>query len=151
MIACIGIVMMHIATNNSYSISRFIYNTMVPSFTNFVFLFMIVVVFGVCCGFYEQIMNNTISFCNFYEKRFKKVLLFLGLFVLLDFAILPPIDALYEVFVDLTLLFGFLPNARNISVIGIGWFLELIFVFYILFLFFAYYCKISIGREEFLL
>lgn len=39
-IACIGIVLMHVAANNAYSISGFIYESMIPSFTNFVFLFM---------------------------------------------------------------------------------------------------------------
>ena len=47
------------------------------------------------------------------------------------------IDVLYEAFADLTLLFGFLPGAGNITVIGVGWFLGLIFVFYIGFPFFC--------------
>lgn len=49
----------------------------------------------------------------------------------------PSIDAFYEAFADLTLLFGFLPGAGNITVIGVGWFLGLIFVFYICFPFFC--------------
>lgn len=135
--ACIGIVLMHMAANNSYSLSGFIYDTMVPSFTNFVFLFMTVSAFGMCCGYYERVINNKISFNDFYGKRFKKILPFLGLLVLLDIAMSPSIDALYEAFADLTLLFGFLPGAGNITVIGVGWFLGLIFVFYICFPFFC--------------
>ena len=76
-IACIGIVLMHMAANNSYSISGFIYDSMIPSFTNFVFLFMTVSAFGMCCGYYERIINNKISFNDFYGKRFKKILPFL--------------------------------------------------------------------------
>lgn len=136
-IACIGIVLMHISANNSYSIPGFIYNSMIPSFTNFVFLFMTVSAFGMCCGYYERILNNKISFSDFYGKRFKKILPFFGLLVLLDGAMSLSIDSLYEAFADLTLLFGFLPNARNISVIGVGWFLGLVFVFYICFPFFC--------------
>ena len=49
----------------------------------------------------------------------------------------PSAGALYEAFADLSLLFGFLPNAGNISVIGVGWFIGLIFVFYIIFPFFC--------------
>lgn len=49
----------------------------------------------------------------------------------------PSINSLYECFADLTLLFGFLPDAGNISVIGFGWFLGLIFVFYLIFPFFC--------------
>lgn len=134
-IGCIGIVLMHIATNNSYSISGFIYDTMIPSFTNFVFLFMTVSAFGMCCGYYVRIINNKISFNDFYGKRFKKILPFFGLLVLLDIVITPSIDALYEAFADITLLFGFL--GKSISVIGVGWFLGLIFVFYICFPFFC--------------
>lgn len=136
-IACIGIVLMHMASNNSYSISGFIYDSMIPSFTNFVFLFMTVSAFGMCCGYYERIINNKISFSDFYGKRFKKIFPFFGLLVLLDIAMSPSIDALYEAFADLTLLFGFLPGAGNITVIGVGWFLGLIFVFYICFPFFC--------------
>lgn len=134
-IGCIGIVLMHIAANNSYSISGFIYDTMIPSFTNFVFLFMTVSAFGMCCGYYVRIINNKISFNDFYGKRFKKILPFFGLLVLLDIVITPSIDALYEAFADITLLFGFL--GKSISVIGVGWFLGLIFVFYICFPFFC--------------
>lgn len=136
-IACVGIVLMHIAANTSYSISGFIYRSVIPSFTNFVFLFMTVSAFGMCCGYYERIMCNKVSLSDFYGKRFKKTLPFFGLLVLLDIVISPSIDALYESFADLTLLFGFLPNAGNISVIGVGWFLGLIFVFYICFPFFC--------------
>ena len=54
-----------------------------------------------------------------------------------DRVISPSRDALYEAFADLTLLFGFLPNAGDISVIGVGWFLGLVFVFYLCFPFFC--------------
>lgn len=136
-IACVGIVMMHIATNKSYAIQGLIYNSVIPSFTNFVFLFMTVSAYGMCCGYYEKIVNGEISFNDFYGKRFKKILPFFGLLVLLDIVISPSIDVIYEAFANLTLLFGFLPNAGNISVIGVGWFLGLIFVFYICFPFFC--------------
>ena len=53
----------------------------------------------------------------------------------MDIVITPSIDALYEAFADITLLFGFL--GKSISVIGVGWFLGLIFVFYICFPFFC--------------
>ena len=136
-IACIGIVLMHIAANNSYKINGSLYDSVIPSFTNFVFLFMTVSAFGMCCGYYERTINNKISFSDFYEKRFRKILPFFGLLVLLDIVMSPSIDALYEAFADLTLLFGFLPGAGNITVIGVGWFIGLIFVFYICFPFFC--------------
>ncbi len=129
--------MMHVAANTDYAIHGFVYETVIPSFTNFVFLFMTISAFEMCCGYYDKVMNNTISFSDFYAKRFKKILPFFALLVILDLVMSPSINSLYEGFADLTLLFGFLPNAGNISVIGVGWFLGLIFVFYLIFPFFC--------------
>lgn len=144
-IACIGIVMMHVAANTDYSITGFFYNSMIPSFTNFVFLFMTVSAFGMCCGYHQKILNNQINLSDFYAKRFKKILPFFALLVLIDVFLSPSLDAIYEAFADLTLLFGLLPNAGNISVIGVGWFLGLIFVFYI---FFPFYCVLIKNKKR---
>lgn len=135
MIAAFCIVMMHIRANNNYEISGFVYNNIIPSFTNFVFLFMCISAFGMCCGYYDKILNNKLSLSEFYSKRFKKILPFFAVLVIIDIVISPSIESVYEGFADLTLLFGFLPN--NISVIGVGWFLGLIFVFYLIFPFFC--------------
>ncbi len=48
-IAAIGIVMMHVASNCNYEISGYVYNEIIPSITNFVFLFMVISAFGLCC------------------------------------------------------------------------------------------------------
>lgn len=144
-IACIGIVMMHVAANTDYSITGFFYNSMIPSFTNFVFLFMTVSAFGMCCGYYHKMLNNQINLSDFYTKRFKKILSFFALLVLIDVLLSPSLNAIYEAFADLTLLFGFLPNAGNISVIGVGWFLGLIFVFYICF---PFYCVLIKNKKR---
>lgn len=137
MVAAFGIVMMHVKANAGYEIAGFFYNTVIPSFTDFVFLFMTVSAFGMCCGYHEKIMGNKLSLSDFYGKRFKKILPFFSVLVLLDLAISPSVASMYEGFADLTLLFGFLPDAGNISVIGVGWFLGLVFVFYIMFPFFC--------------
>ena len=135
MIAAFGIVMMHMRSNNNYEISGFLYNKVIPSFTNFVFLFMTVSAFGMCCGYSERVLKNQLSWSDFYGKRSKKILPFFGLLVLIDMVMSHSISSLYEGFADLTLLFGFLP--KDISVIGVGWFLGLIFVFYLIFPFFC--------------
>lgn len=137
MIAAFGILMMHIKENTYYQISGFMYDTIIPSFTDFVFLFMVISAFGMCCGYYEKVIHNKINWPEFYEKRFMKVLPFFGLLVLLDVVMSPSRSSIYEAFADLTLLFGFLPEAGNISVIGVGWFQGLIFVFYLIFPFFC--------------
>lgn len=135
MIAAFGIVMMHIRANNNYEINGCVYNAIIPSFTNFVFLFMTVSAFGMCCGYYEKMLNNRMNLSDFYGKRFKKTLPFFGILVLIDIIMSPSVSSLYEGFADLTLLYGFIQ--KPLFVIGVGWFLGLVFVFYLIFPFFC--------------
>ncbi len=137
-VAALGIVMMHMASNNDYAITGYVYETIIPSFTNFVFLFMAVSAFGMCCGYYERILNRGISVSDFYGKRFKKIFPFFAVLVLVDILTSPSVNSLYEGFADLTLLFGLLPGCGGIDVIGVGWFLGLVFVFYLCFPFFCF-------------
>ena len=142
-IACIGIVMMHIRANNTYEISGYIYDKIFPSFTNFVFLFMVISAFGMCCGYLDRVLNNEISLENFYIKRYSKILPFFSCLVLLDVVISFSKAALIEGFANVTLLFGLFPN--HISVIGVGWFLGLIFVFYLIF---PFYCVLIKNKKR---
>lgn len=144
-IAAIGILAMHVAANNSYAISGFLYDSVIGSFGNFVFLFMVISAFGMCAGYYDRIINNQISIIDFYKKRFVKILPFFSVLVLVDLLVSPSLNSLYEGFADITLLFGLLPNAGNISVIGVGWFIGLVFVFYLCFPFFC--CLISTKKR----
>lgn len=135
-IAAFGIVIMHIRANTNYIISGYLYNKVIPSFTNFVFLFIVISAFGMYSGYYEKFLNNKIVLSDFYKKRFKKVLPFFSILVILDVLLFPSVESFYEGFCDLTLMFGFLP--KFLSVIGVGWFLGLIFIFYISFPFFVF-------------
>lgn len=135
--SAIGILMMHVQSNANYQISGFVYDELIPSFTNLVFLFMIISSFGMCCGYYEKIINQKISFEEFYRKRYAKIWPFFALLCIIDLIISPSLNSLYEVFANLTLCFGLLPNV-NMSVIGVGWFLGTVFVFYLVFPFFCY-------------
>lgn len=51
----------------------------------------------------------------------------------------PSADSVYEIFANLTMLQGLLPNPQ-ISVVGVSWTLAVIFVFYLLFPFFCFCC-----------
>lgn len=133
--ACIGIVMMHMRANNQYALSGFIYDKVIASFTNFVFLFMVISAFGMCCGYYDRMLNSQISLEKFYAKRYSRILPFFTVLVLIDVVMSPSKGTLIEGLADITLLFGLFPN--NISVIGVGWFLGLIFAFYLIF---PFYC-----------
>ena len=135
--SAIGIVIMHVLANGKYHLQGFLFERLIPSFANLVYLFMIISAFGMCCGYHDKILQNKVALEDFYKKRFLKILPFFGLLSLLEVVISPSWEALMEMFANLTLCFGFLPNAGNISVIGVGWFLGVIFVFYMIF---PFYC-----------
>ena len=135
--AIIGIALMHILTNGEYRMGGFVFERMIPSFTNLVFLFMMVSGFGMCCGYYQKFKDQKIGVVDFYKKRYRKIWPYFALLCVLDFVMSPSKSALYEVFANLTLCQGLLPN-MNISVIGVSWTLAVIFVFYLLFPFFCF-------------
>lgn len=135
--AIIGIVLMHVLVNGEYGIGGFVFERLIPSFTNLVFLFMMVSGFGMCCGYYQRIIDQQISVEDFYKKRYIKIWPYFALLCTLDFVILPSKESLFEVFANLTLCQGLLPNVK-IEVIGVSWTLAVIFVFYMLFPFFCF-------------
>lgn len=135
--SAIGIVLMHVLGNGKYAVPGFVFGKLIPSFTNLVFLFMIISGFSLCCGYYEKAINGTICWGDFYKKRFAKVWPFFAFWSVADLLLSPSVNSLYEVFANLTLCFGLLPNPQ-ISVIGVGWFLGLVFAFYMLFPFFCW-------------
>ena len=130
--AIIGIALMHVLANGNYNMGGFVFERLIPSFTNLVFLFMMISGFGMCCGYYQKFKDKQISVGDFYAKRYNKIWPYFALLCLLDFIMSPDKSALYEVFANLTLCQGLLPN-MNISVIGVSWTLAVIFVFYLLF------------------
>lgn len=135
--SAIGVAMMHILSNGQYRIKGFVFNSFIASLGNLVFLFMMISAFSMCCGYYKRITSQQISIEKFYSRRYQKMWPFFAILCLIDIIISPSKSAIYELFANLTLCFGLLPNA-NISVIGIGWFLGLIFVFYMIFPFFCF-------------
>ena len=141
--AIIGIALMHVLANGEYGIGGFVFERLIPSFTNLVFLFMMVSGFSMCCGYYQKIVDQKISVDDFYKKRYIKIWPYFALLCALDFVISPSKESLFEVFANLTLCQGLLPNA-NITVIGVSWTLAVIFVFYMLFPFFCF----LIGNKE---
>lgn len=136
-IMCIGILVMHVFANTQSGLTGYFFENIIPSFNSFVFLFMIISGFGMCCGYYEKIKNNKITPNEFYLKRYKKILPFFALLILFDVLIERSSSSIIEGFADLTLVYGFLPNPK-IQVIGVGWTIGVIFAFYILFPFFVF-------------
>lgn len=142
-IASIGIVLMHIKANTDYGLTGFVAERFIMSSTNFVFLFMTISAFGMCCGYYEKVRSGQVDWNKFYGKRFGKVLPFFAALVLLDIVMNPSINSLIEGFADVTLVFGLLN--KSIGVIGVGWFLGLVFIFYLIFPFYTTFLS-SKGR-----
>ena len=135
--AILGIALMHVLANGEYELGGFVFEQLIPAFTNLVFLFMMVSGFGMCCGYYQKIIDQKISMEKFYSKRYITIWPYFAMLCVLDFVISPSKNSLIEVFANLTLCQGLLPNA-NISVIGVSWTLAVIFVFYMLFPFFCF-------------
>lgn len=135
-IACIGIILMHVMTNINYELNDKVFCNVINEFTNFVFLFMVISSFCLCCGYYEKIKNNIFDYKDFYKKRIIKILPFFTFLVLLDILIDFNMNNLIEGFADITLMFGFLQ--KDMQVIGVAWFIGLIFIFYFIFPFFVY-------------
>lgn len=147
-IACIGIVLMHVLYNITITpTENWLTNNVIGYMADFVFLFMMISAFSMSCGYYDRFKSGRISLNSFYKKRYRRVLPFFALlvgidilqtFVLQGFKEMSVIYAeLCESFADLTLVFGLLPDA-DITVIGVGWFLGVIFLFYMLFPFFIF-------------
>lgn len=128
------------------------YDVIIPSFSKLIFVFFMVSAFAMCCGYYEKFKNGEITPNKFYSRRFDRILPFFSIVVVLDIIISTVmtthlfsdwsrkneiLESLMEGFTDLTLSYGLLPNPR-ISVVGVGWFLGVIFLFYYMFPFFVF-------------
>lgn len=134
-VACIGIAMMHIKANSSYQINGFWYDTFISSLTHFVYLFMMVSSFVMCLGYFDKVMTGKVNWTEFYKKRYIKILPFFAFLIFVDIVMSFNLGSLFEGLTELTLLHGFVP--QELSVIGVGWYLGTVFVFYIMFPFFC--------------
>ena len=66
--AILGIVLMHVLSNGNFNLTGFIFENLIPSFTNLVFLFMMVSGFGMCCGYYQKFKDKQIDINEFYKR-----------------------------------------------------------------------------------
>lgn len=135
--ACIGIVLMHVRANGNYGLDGFIYDRLIASFTNLTFFFMLLSAFSMCCGYYERFRTNTISLESFYKRRYERIWPYFALLCTMELIVDHNLISLYEWIADISLAFGLLPNA-NINVVGVGWFVGIVFVFYMIFPFFCF-------------
>lgn len=155
--AAIGIMMMHIqATITVRPSGGFLYDAFIPSLTHFVFFFLVISAFALCCGYYDKFREGSIMPNVFYKKRYSRILPFFAVLVFIDL-IIPHtpnkfeaariaageiagpstfMQSIYDSFAELTLAFNLLPNPN--PPIGVAWFLGVIFLFYMIFPFFVF-------------
>lgn len=137
-IAAIGILMMHYLANLEIAPDYgLVSERVIPWFTNFVFLFFIVSAFGMCCGYFEKVKAG-LSPMSFYPKRYLRILPFYAFLCLIDVVMSFSPQALAQTAVNLTFTGSLLPYPTHIEVIGVGWFLGVVFLFYMLFPFFVF-------------
>lgn len=137
--ACLGIIAMHIQANTEYEISGWAWDSFIPSLTLGVYLFLIISGFGMFCGYYQKFKDGTVSLNKFYKKRITKLLPFFSLLILVDIAMERSVSSVIEGLTEITFAFGLLPNNAP-SVIGVGWTLGVIFLFYMLFPYIVFLC-----------
>ena len=136
--AAIGIVLMHVQANMAVKPSANVLTSeVIPWFTNFTLLFMIISAFSMCCGYYERVKTGVITPAKFYAKRYHRTWPFFAMMVVISLVMEPSWSTFCQSFADLTMCFNLLPNP-NIEVIGVGWFLGTVFTFYMLFPFFTF-------------
>lgn len=140
-LAMIGILVMHVLTNLSYRDEQLsMAYSYIMHFWKMTSLFMMVSAFSISCGYYSKIQQDFRSIENFYSKRYKKILPFFAFLTIVDVLLSFSKESLFEGFANLTLLFGFIPH-QSITVIGVGWTLGVIFIFYLLYPFVVYLMK----------
>ena len=129
---------MHVMANIAIKPSdNIVTSAVIPWFTNFTLLFMLVSAFSMCCGYYERVKSGAITPAKFYAKRYHRTWPFFAMMVCISFVMEPSWSTFCQSFADLTMCFNLLPNPE-IEVIGVGWFLGTVFTFYILFPFFTF-------------
>lgn len=153
--AAIGILLMHYLANIDPNVETYLketspllYGQVIPFLTMFVYMFFTVSAFSMCCGYFDKFRMAKLGTdtCQkyskfdtekFYFKRYSRIWPFFALLVCLDVVMKPSLSEFFQAFADLTLAFNLLPNP-DIKVIGVGWFLGLIFLFYMIFPWFVF-------------
>ena len=80
--AAVGIVLMHVMANMATKPSdNFLTGEVIPWFTNFTLLFMIISAFSMCCSYYERVKSGAITPAKFYAKRYHRTWSFFAMMV----------------------------------------------------------------------
>lgn len=137
-LAMAGILVMHVLANLDYENELAGFYRYIVYFGDFTALFMIVSAFSVSCGYYHRIKNgNFDEIQGFYKKRYSKLFPFFCFLTAVDVLLELNVHSIYEGIANISFVFGLIPH-EGITVIGVGWTLGVIFVFYLLYPFFVF-------------
>lgn len=131
-ISCVGIMLMHVLANTNYAVSGFIYDKMIPSFTHFVILFLMISGFGMCVGYLQKFIDKQIDLETFYVKRYKRLLPYYVFLIVIALIVEPSAINFFDATIEITMIYGLLPN-NALNLIGVGWTVGVIFLFYLFF------------------
>ncbi len=136
-VAAFGIVAMHVSSNMDHPLSSAMLTNIIASMTHFVKLFLVLSGFGMCCGYYDKFKVGDYNLDTFYLRRFSKNFPFFAILVLIDVVVNLKNVLWRDVFASLTMAYNLLPT-HQMSIVGVGWTLGVIFVFYFLFPFYVF-------------
>lgn len=140
-VSCMGIVAMHLYATAGYSHPGLI-DRLFSAWALLVIPFMILSGFGICAGYLKKFQQGKISLERFYARRYSKILPFFMVTTGIGVAAEHSIRGLSEGIMELSLVFGLLPNNSNcFEVNGVCWTLGTIFAFYLLFPFISVLLK----------
>lgn len=135
--SCLAILSWHVFANGRFNFSGIAAEKVIPSWDHLVFLFMILSGFGISNGYHERFLQKEISMDYFYTRRYQRILPYFSILIILNILSDLSINSIMQGFIEITLIFGFLPN-NMLDVIGVAWTLGVIFVFYITYPFFVF-------------
>ncbi len=139
-LSCFAIIAMHIQANTGYELSGFFWKDVIHAFTWLVYLFLMISGFGMCNGYLEKFNLGMVDLEAFYKRRYLKMLPFFTVLIMLALFLDPSLENFYEATLEVTLVFGLLPNVE-MNVLGVSWTLGVIFLFYMLFPFLSVFLK----------
>lgn len=140
-VAMFGILFMHVLANLSYRDEMKLLYRYIVYFGDFTALFMIVSAFSVNCGYFKRVINGSFSDIEyFYRKRYRKLFPFFAILTVAEVVSSFSYSSIYEGIANFTMVFGLIPH-EHMTTVGVGWTLGVIFVFYLLYPFFAFCMK----------
>lgn len=119
-----------------------LFKQIISSFAALTVVFIVLSGFGITSGYLKKLQGCAIDLEGFYFRRYKKIWPFFFITTIIGVIFERSIQGVEEGIMELTLLYGFLPNNCNsFSVNGVCWTLGTIFAFYILYPYISVFLK----------